>query len=753
MANLVLATNTKAMPKLDGSIKHKVYDFFEKVRADDTSPGLHIEPLKNAVDRRVRTGRVDLHYRAIMFRVDSNAGDTTYIYMGTWNHDDAIKLAERSTLRVNPVNGVLEGIIGELDGNADRKKRSVVHDPTGSIGKLVAQQSAPFLAEAGFTLADLTDRLGLDPELSARALAAPDDHVLNTIAAEVDGWQGSALLELAVGTSIDDIKAKHGFTDDPVDDTLDEDEQILAALERPASKMQFTYIEDNEELRRVIEGGDFAAWRTFLHPEQRKYAEQDFNGAFRLSGGAGTGKTVVAIHRARHLAKRNPDARIVLTTYNKTLAMGLEADLRALDPDVRITSKPGEPGVYVAGVDKLGNAVLGLAADISDAAEAVLGSRNIEVTHNRTMSDRVWRDVAQSVTSGLDPRLATPGFLDNEYVAVILANRVTTLEQYAKVARPGRGVRLSRPQRIAVWKLVEAYRRQSRMDGSLSFPEVLALAAEHMRLRGESGGGHVADHVIVDEAQDLHASHWALLRALVAEGPNDLFIAEDSHQRIYGQPVVLSRFGIKIVGRSRRLTLNYRTTAQNLHFAVSILSGAEYKDLEQDAESTSGYRSARLGPDPRLLECMDAADELDKVAAEVRAWLAPSDDPDEPKVDPSTIAVLTRGQADRSQFVRALGERGIDARALDSNPATEGHVQVLTMHRSKGMEFSRVILAGIDAAHVPSAATLRSVPEEEQAEAVLRERSLLYVAASRARDELVVTWSGKRSGLLGSATE
>ena len=159
---------------------------------------------------------------------------------------------------------------------------------------------------------------------------------------------------------------------------------------------------------------------------------------------------------------------------------------------------------------------------------------------------------------------------------MVLANRITTLEQYAKIARPGRGVRLSRPQRIAVWKLVEAYRRQSQMDETLSFPEVLALAAEALRDRAESGGRYLADHVIVDEAQDLHATHWALLRALVAEGPNDLFIAEDSHQRIYGSPVVLSRFGIKIVGRSRRLTLNYRTTAQNLHFAVGVLSGADY---------------------------------------------------------------------------------------------------------------------------------------------------------------------------------
>ncbi|MEV1133394.1 3'-5' exonuclease [Rhodococcus coprophilus] len=745
MANLVIASNTKAMKKLDKSTNDKVWAFIEKLSADHTAPGLHIEPIKGSVDPRVRTGRVDLNFRAILFKIDAKLGDDpTFIYMGTWPHDDANKLAERSKLRVNPINGVLEGIIGELDGEEDRKKRTVVPDPRGELNRAVTAPPTSYLGHT-FSLVDLTDRLGLDADLAERALAAPDENTLVNIAAHAVEWQGSALLELATGAHIDTIREKLGFTDTPVDESLDEDEQILKALELPASKMQFTFAEDNEELKRIIEGGDFAAWRTFLHPEQRTFVEQDYNGAFRITGGAGTGKTVVAIHRARRLAKADPTARIVLTTFNKTLAADLKAALKTLDPNIPTPDRLGEPGVYVSGIDALGNAALSQTGDIGDASEAVLGYRT-ELGHARTQTDKVWREVAQTVDSGLDAKLATPGFLENEYVAVILANQVTTLEQYAKVARPGRGVRLSRPQRIAVWKLVEAYRRHSRMDGSFSFAEVLALAAEQLRRRAEASQGFLADHVLVDEAQDLHATHWKLLRNLVVEGPNDLFIAEDSHQRIYGQPVALSRLGIKIVGRARRLTLNYRTTAQNLHFAVSILSGAEYKDLLQDPESTSEYRSARLGPNPMLLECADPADELDKVAALIQSWI-------DEGIDKSTIAVLTRGQNDRSQFVRALGERGVDARALDHSPATTGHVQVLTMHRSKGMEFSRVILAGIDDAHVPSAATMRSVPEEEQPEALLRERSLLYVAASRARDALVVTWSGKKSALLGSPTE
>jgi hypothetical protein len=738
VANVVIASNSKEMSKLDGSIKKKVYEFFEKLNTDDTSPSLHIEPLHVAIDPRVRTGRVDIHYRAVLFKVDDKSGVPTYIYMGTWNHDDAIKRAEKATLRVNPINGTLEGLIGDTE--------TVAAPPPPVVATSSAEEAPSYLAGVGYTVADLTDRLGISATIAAKAMAAHDESGLIDAAEGAVEWEGSALLDLATGISIDDIREKHGFTQEPVDTGLDEDQKIIEALERPASKMQFAFIEDNDELRRVIEGGDFAAWRIFLHPEQRKYVDTDFTGAFRLSGGAGTGKTVVAIHRARRLSRANPEARIILTTYNATLAQGLRADLTALDPGLRIAANPGDPGVYVGGIDALGKGIVDRCPRdfVTAACSMLFGRSGIEFGPRRTSTDAVWREVAQSVDSGLDAKLGTPSFLESEYVAVVLANRITTREEYAKVARPGRGVRLSRPQRLGVWKLMDAFRRHSQMDETISFPEVLAVAAEALRLRTEKDGRFVADHVIVDEAQDLHATHWAMLRALVAEGRNDLFIAEDSHQRIYGSPIVLKRFGIMIAGRSRRLTLNYRTTAQNLRFAVGVLSGAEYTDIEQSEEKTSDYRSARNGPAPELIACDNQAAELEEVAEKVKAWLADGD------VEPESIAVLTRSQDDRDRFVRGLGERGVIVRVLDRNAATPGYPLALTMHRAKGMEFSRVILSGADEKHVPSPATLRHVPDEERAEALLRERSLLYVASSRARDALVVTWSGKRTSLLGA---
>ncbi|MFC6013016.1 3'-5' exonuclease [Nocardia lasii] len=737
MANLVLQ-NDKSMPKIDGSIKDKVCEFFEKLRADDTAPGLHIEPLRGAADARVRTGRVDLNFRAVMFRIDDRFGEPTYIYLGTWKHDVANKIAEQARLRVNPINGVLEGIVSQLDAGQPRP------DVPGPSPRSGAAPTLGYLARVGYTVDELTDRLGLAAELADDVLAAPDQDGVFAVAQSADlAWQQNAILELAVGRSIDQVRDLLGLAEPRSGAPLDDNDQILAALTHPASQMQFTLIDDNDELRRVIEGGDFAAWRTFLHPTQRRFVEQDHRGTFRLSGGAGTGKTIVALHRARLLARRNPDARIVLTTFNKTLAQGLRDSLLALDPSVTLAEKPGDRGIFVAGIDRLAAAYLRATPDLDHAFRTVFDTDAPRRRGQTVAPDIGWAEAISSTEHNLDLRLAQPGFLTTEYVNVVLGNQVTTQAQYLKVPRAGRGVRLSRSQRNAVWQLITQFRRLGRIDGRLNFPEVLALATADLRHRAETTGERLADHVIVDEAQDLHATHWTLLRALVAEGANDLFIAEDSHQRIYGQPVVLSRFGINVRGgRSGKLTLNYRTTAQNLRFAVGILDGTTYNDLADGEESTAGYTSARLGPAPALIRCDSPTAELRAIADQLDTWINEDD------IGRGDVAVLTRGVRERGTVVRALGERGITAEILDDTVPPENHVAVLTMHRSKGLEFRCVVLAGIDNEHVPSRPSVRGVPIEEREEAERRERSLLYVAASRARDQLVVTWSGQISTLL-----
>lgn len=250
--------------------------------------------------------------------------------------------------------------------------------------------------------------------------------------------------------------------------------------------------------------------------------------------------------------------------------------------------------------------------------------------------------------------------------------------------------------------------------------------------------------MLVDEGQHLSPTQWQFLRTVVGEHADDLFTAEDSQQRIYGQRVVLGRYGIRIVGRSQRLTLNYRTTAQNLHFAVQVLAGEGFVDLEDEVADNTHYRSARRGPSPRRIAAESLSDELDRAADIVRAWLSEG-------AVAETVGVLVRDNRQLAQVTRGLEERQVTVRAVQAESARAGHPLVLTMHRAKGMEFARVLIFDAGRSSIPASYLLRGLNDADREDLLRKERSLLYVAATRARDELVVMWSGEASPMLPSA--
>ena len=292
--------------------------------------------------------------------------------------------------------------------------------------------------------------------------------------------------------------------------------------------------------------------------------------------------------------------------------------------------------------------------------------------------------------------------------------------------------------------MVQAYRDAARLTDSTDFGEKAILAATWL----QENQRRFFDHIIVDEGQDLAPAHLLLLRALVADGPDDLFLAEDSHQRIYGNKLTLSKYGVHIRGRSRRLTLNYRTTAQNLHWAMRILSGGAFVDLEGETERHE-YRSSRSGPMPLMVHASTPSDELDKAAELIRSWL-PSDDETQAgrAPAPETIAVLVRDKYRRDTVVNGLHERGVEVRSIDRENPKPGKPLVMTMHRAKGLEFTHVLLFDIQEGAIPRALKDYDASPEDQADALLRERSLLYVAATRARDRLAVSWHGNLTPLL-----
>lgn len=740
---MALVTWIRQKDKIDGSMRAKVYAFFEKLQKDDTAPGLHIEPMHNPADPRVRTGRIDLNYRAVLFKV-SLESMPHYFYYGSWPHDQAIEIARSSVLAVNPVNGVLEVLrkSAPVEPEAPVDKDEIPSIPHPEEPQPVQDWINP-LQESGVDPADLVSRLGLDEDLVRAAYGAgSEDHLIDLIG-EAPDWQATALLELAAGLSVSEVEEKLALDQGSVDPDASEEEKIKKALDHPATKMQFTFIgEDSEELRRVIEGGDFDAWRTFLHPEQRIYAERHYNGSFRLSGGAGTGKTVVLLHRARTLSKAEPSSRVVLTTFTTTLAESLNNGLQRLDNDLHRAEKPGDSGVLVVGIDALVSRVLRAASD-GEKRKAMKGVFGLDLPAPGNLigteaSSKQWDYALAAVDHGLEPELANSTFLQQEYETVVLPNFITAKDDYLKVPRAGRGTALNRAKRLAVWKLIEEYRYHNRIEMHATYVEMAHLAARVLRERGDAQ--RVAHHVLIDEAQDLHAGHWLFLRELVRKGPDDMFIAEDSHQRIYGQKVPLSRFGIGIVGRSRRLTLNYRTTQQNLAYAVGLLKGAPVTDIEGEQETVTGYTSSRVGPLPLEQAAPSSVAELDNLAATLTSWKNDG-------VDLGTVGILVRYNSQAAKVISGLAERGVSARDVDAATPADAPM-VMTMHRSKGMEFTRVVLYGLSADSLP--ASYKMLAPAEQQDALLRERSLLYVAATRARDGLVVSWSGKPLELLGA---
>lgn len=730
---------------MDSSMNKKAYAFLEKLRADDTLPGLHIEPIQSAADPRVRTGRVDRNFRAVLFKVDSSFGPV-YGFYGIWPHNKAIEIARTTRLATNRVNGVPEihRITDAVEALAE--DAPVAGAPAEASGRSFASpapegipvQSAKVMENApgwepGLTVQIIHDRLGVDEELAARALAAPTEDALEDIigAASVVEWQADALLELATGTPLEQVRSNLALDQGAVIEGT-EDEKFLAGLNLPAARMTFYKVEDNDELRRIIDSGDFGAWRIFLHPQQREYAEKSRNGSFRLSGGAGTGKTVVAVHRARNLARANPRARVLLTTYTRNLADDLASQVHQLS-GAQTVERLDRPGVYVSGIDQLVRAIMKRArSGIADAVKDVLGHPREDPLKS---SDVSWDQAIDEAGRILPAEIATTAFFEAEYETVILPYRVTTESQYLSVRRQGRGLSLSRARRMAVWKVVAAYRSAGRAEGGTSFAEKAAIAAAWL----ERTGQHLFDHVIVDESQDLTPAHFQLLRALVAQGPDDLFLCEDSHQRIYGQKVTLSHYGIEIRGRARRLTLNYRTTAQNLAWAVNVLEGGSFTDLEGLVEKHP-YRSSRSGPLPFLARASSPHEQILCVTAIVRKWLQTSaaGETGAGAPAPETIAVLVPDKRQRDQVAAALGEQGLEVQVVDREEVRPGSPLIMTMHRAKGLEFTHVLLLDVNTLLDPRRRYREPLDKTALADWRLRERSLLYVAATRARDVLAV---------------
>lgn len=449
-----------------------------------------------------------------------------------------------------------------------------------------------------------------------------------------------------------------------------------------------------------------------------------FNGPARVLGGAGTGKTVVAMHRPRHLAAtlcREPHDRVLLTTYTANLAANIEELLTGWCP------------AEAARIE-----VVHLHAWAVRFLRTC--GQNVTIADADTL-DRCWEEAADETASegGLES-----GFLKAEWEFVVRSNGIEARDEYLRVPRTGRGRTLTRVQRARVWEAFERFKVALDRRGQCEWTDALRLARRRLEDQPTALSYRA---IVVDEAQDFRSEEWKLLRALVPPGPDDLFLVGDARQRIYGRRVVLKDCGILVQGRSSSLKVNYRTTEQIRVWAEALSAGRSVDDLDGGQSETGGYRSLLSGSPPEVRHFPSAEEEQAFLVERIRAQLE-----HRPAEELCLVARATRQV--KEEYRGMLKAAGIPHAILGQAKEADGAgVRPATMHRVKGLEFPVVIIAGVHAKSVPQRAYGIADDATAMAEHEARERSLLFVAATRARESLLVTSWGKPSPFLSNRSD
>lgn len=678
--------------------QRKVMAFITKFRQDPRSPGINYEGINDAKDPNFRSVRIDQDYRGIVSHPEQG---NVYLLLWVDKHDQAYDWARRHTCQVHPETGALQLMGTEVTAERDE----------GS------EEAPP--AEPLFNLRDRELlRLGVPEHQVAMVRALDSEEALEAIEDQLPKDAFEALYLIAAGSDPDEIANE--YVAKQAVDTSD----FASALQRDQSQRSFRVVEDERELDAML-SAPLEKWRVFLHPSQRRLVQWNTNGPIRVLGGAGTGKTVVAMHRARWLVRNvlsRPDSKVLFTTFTANLATDIQENLR------KICTPEELERVEVTHIDSWVSRFLRR----NSYPHQIVYSGNGRYTE-------CW-DLA------LDARPTDPAlpesFYQEEWDRVILPQRITDRGQYFRAKRTGRGVPLNRTQRAAIWPVFEELRIQLHKRGLRTSEDATQDAADLLE-GGEANLPYEA--VVVDEAQDMGPEVMRLIRLMVPRGGNDLFIVGDGHQRIYRRRYTLSACGIEVRGRSRKLRINYRTTEETRRFAVSVLEDQPVDDLDGGSDTSGDYRSLIHGDAPRVQGFATQVDELDWLASEIRRL---HDDGEELK----NICVVARTNYLVDHYEAGLRERGLEcirlSRKQADNRVLEG-VRLATMHRVKGLEFRYVMIAAVNEQVIPLRKAMESSEDAtERRASELSERALLHVSATRAIKGLAVTYYGEPSPFL-----
>ncbi|MDJ0841897.1 MAG: AAA family ATPase [Acidobacteriota bacterium] len=697
--NLIVAIASDffdAFSRLPKTIQGKASRRITQFRKNPTASGLNYEKIRNA-HPHMRSIRIDGKYRAIVLHP---AEGNVYLLLWVDNHDEAYQWARRHKCSINPESGAIQVYQVQKTPPPVFEPPSVVTPAAEPEAPPAEAMPAPF----AHMPAEQLMRLGVPPELVDMVRRIRTEEDLDRCHRQLPADAYECLFLSLCGAGIEEILAER---DQSPHERVDP-EDFEEALKRPVTGARFAVFDKDETLVNLMLT-PLSTWRVYLHPTQKKYVTGHKSGSMRVLGGAGTGKTVVAMHRAKWLAEHvaNGQRKVLFTTFTRNLAVDISSNLSS------ICSEELMKRIEVVNLDSW---VARYLRKIKDPAD---------ILYDPQLRDQLWERAL------VRKRIDLPdNFFREEWDRVVQPNSIDTLESYKRVSRVGRGTRLDRRQRIAVWQVLDEYRLQLMMQRKKEPDDAYRDAAAHLIGRGE----HPYAAVVVDEAQDMGTQAFRLLRALVEEGPDDLFIVGDAHQRIYGRNrVVLGRCGIRVVGRAHKLRLNYRTTDEIRREAVRLLEGRPVDDLDNGTDDNKAYKSLFHGTPPDFFHYRDQAAQNEAVIAFIQAREALPDGPE--KVHPDKICIVARTHEELQVMARTLEQRGMPYVKLETglHEDSKPGVRLATMHRVKGLEFQHVLVIGVNRGLVPLADAVQKADEQSAHEADTEERALVYVAMTRAR--------------------
>ena len=684
-----------AVFKLPKKIQDKVVNFQRKFREDPTTSGIHLEPIAQFRNNALRTARVDDNYRVVVGVLDGDNYSLLYVA----DHEEAYRWGTNKRFVWNEHTQACQLVTIE-----EKVEEHTIPSPTP--------------AEASFFSGIPEEKLlkiGIPQETIQRVMAIENLDDLDALEPilPVDAYEN--IFNIMDGENIDYIIAaiEEGQARSDEDKLLSDN-----------NKRRFVEITDDDALQQIIEQG-MDKWQIFLHPSQRKLVDAEYKGAMKVSGGAGTGKTIAAIHRLKYLCQKQ-GANVLFTTYTRTLCENLASSIQKLNiPSQKYT---------LSNIDKV-------LLDVADKYKVKDGYKVLDYSGDEE-SLKLWREVLETEVTEFDEQ-----FLYDEYIDVIVYFGNKDVKQYMMQPRVGRTKALSRKQRIDIWKLVEKYvaLKQDRrvVDRLELFNETTTYLNEN--------DIHPYTNVIADEFQDFSNPELKFLRALVAEGRNDLFLTGDPVQRIYtGRKINFGAAGINVRGvRSKKLKINYRTTEPIKRVALSVVKGVDFDDMDGGKENLKGYVSLiHEGEAPQYRIVVDANAEVQQVID----WMKECLDSD---IKLSEICIAAPSMNLLKDMQSRLHHDGTDYRVLKGSKrqgSTKGGVDLCTLHSLKGLEYRVIILMGINERNIPSRVKegypFSGMDKGAQKEFLSAKRSLLYVAITRARQLVYMVGFGESTGLL-----